>query len=253
MKDFTIYAYKVYTKTIKSSFPILRFDEYFILNKKPERFCIIRHDVDRKPRNALKMAILENSMGISSTYYFRAKSHTFIPGIIKNISILGHEIGYHYESLSDFDGDIKKALWDFRKNLELFRKIVKIKTIAKHGRPLKRFDNLDIWKGSEYRKKLMKELNLLGEIYLDIDYCDISYISDTGRNWETTSHNIEDKVNSKIEVNFKNNSQLLSYLRNSLHSKLIFQIHPERWSDSLVDYYSQWLKDKLINLIKSFL
>lgn len=31
----------------------------------------MRHDVDRKPQNALRMAKLENDLGIKVTYYFR--------------------------------------------------------------------------------------------------------------------------------------------------------------------------------------
>jgi hypothetical protein len=37
---------------------------------KSEQFCLVRHDVDRKPLNALKMAEIENKLGVKSTYYF---------------------------------------------------------------------------------------------------------------------------------------------------------------------------------------
>ncbi len=77
MKDFTLKAYMQYLTAIKMSYQqILRFDEYFELNQKPESFCIIRHDVDRKPMNALKMARLENSMDVKATYCFRTKKNT---------------------------------------------------------------------------------------------------------------------------------------------------------------------------------
>ncbi|MFQ6062769.1 MAG: hypothetical protein ACE5J9_06290 [Methanosarcinales archaeon] len=36
-----------------------------------DKFIILRHDVDRKVENALKMAQLENELGIASTYYTR--------------------------------------------------------------------------------------------------------------------------------------------------------------------------------------
>jgi hypothetical protein len=42
------------------------------------RTVVLRHDVDRKPENALKMAELEHALGVCSTYYFR-HPHTFIP------------------------------------------------------------------------------------------------------------------------------------------------------------------------------
>ncbi len=55
--------------------------------------------MDRKPGNALKMARLEDEMGIRATYFFRTIPHTFKPEIIKEVSGMGHEIGYHYEDM----------------------------------------------------------------------------------------------------------------------------------------------------------
>ena len=60
---------------------------------------VLRHDIDRKPMNALRMAELEYELGIQSTYYFRFPC-TFKPEIIRKIRDLGHEVGYHYEVLS---------------------------------------------------------------------------------------------------------------------------------------------------------
>jgi len=47
------------------------------------------------------MARLENELGIKATYFFRTIPHTFKPEIIKEIAGMGHEIGYHYENLSE--------------------------------------------------------------------------------------------------------------------------------------------------------
>jgi hypothetical protein len=184
MRDFTLNAYKLYLTSIqKNNIPFFRYDEFMSLNTLPEKFCLVRHDVDRKPENALKMALLEKSIGVKSTYYFRVKPSTYKPEIIKKIEKLGHEIGYHYESLSDTDGNIELAIEDFEKNLDSFRKIAKISTCSMHGRPLKPYDNRDIWRIKENHDLLTNKYNLLGEVYLDIDYTDIAYINDTGRNW----------------------------------------------------------------------
>ena len=59
----------------------------------PNRCIIIRHDIDRKPERALKMAKIENRLGIASTYYFRKKEDVFKPEIIGGIANMGHEIG----------------------------------------------------------------------------------------------------------------------------------------------------------------
>jgi hypothetical protein len=60
---------------------------------------ILRHDVDKKPENALITAKLEYAAGIRGTYYFRIKEESYDERIIKDIGSMGHEIGYHYEDL----------------------------------------------------------------------------------------------------------------------------------------------------------
>ena len=64
-----------------------------------EKVVILRHDVDRLPGNALKMAGLEHGMDIAATYYFRAVPVSWDEGIIREIAGMGHEVGYHYENL----------------------------------------------------------------------------------------------------------------------------------------------------------
>jgi hypothetical protein len=91
---------------------------------------------------------------------------------------------------------------------------------------------------------------LLGEVYLDIDYCDIAYISDTGRNWNPTKKNRRDVVDSQISLSFSNGQNLLNYLGHHPHPKLVFLTHPERWSENSTEYGIQYIKDKITNLIK---
>ena len=251
MKDFTLGAYKVYLKAIRSSHSnILRFDEFFLANPKPETFCLLRHDVDRRPKRALQMAKVEKEMGIRSTYYFRAKPCAFNPEIIKGIAALGHEVGYHYECLSDANGDILRALEDFENNLERFREIVTIKTISMHGRPLKPFDNRDMWRSPKNHRLLLEKYGILGEVYLDIDYKEIAYINDTGRNWTSAKSNIRDKIESSIKLDFENGEALRNYLESNPHPHVVFQVHPERWADHIVGYSLSFCFDLLANWSK---
>jgi hypothetical protein len=159
MRDFTLEVYKTYLQAIRTSYAnILRFDEFFRAESMPERFCLIRHDVDRKPQRALQMAQVENESGIQATYYFRAKPHVFAPEIIKNIETLGHEIGYHYESLSDAKGNLSLALKQFEKNLAEFQKITAIQTISMHGRPFSPYDDRDIWRDQTNHRLLSEAI-----------------------------------------------------------------------------------------------
>jgi hypothetical protein len=199
------------------------------------------------------MAKLEHSLGIKATYYFRIKKSSFHPAIMKEIEGLGHEVGYHYENLSDTNGDLKSGLIDFEKHLTTFRKVVQVKTISMHGRPLKPYDNRDLWKSKENHDVLLNKFGILGEVYLDIDYSDIAYVNDTGRNWRTNQSNRRDHVSSNINADFDSSEALLNYFSGNPHPKICFQIHPERWSDDKLEWVTQWAKDKAMNTIKKIM
>ena len=74
----------------------------------PAKGVLIRNDVDRKPNNSLNFARIYNQHGIKGTFNFRIKKTSFNKKIVKDIVSLNHEIGYHYEDLSDSNGDMKK-------------------------------------------------------------------------------------------------------------------------------------------------
>ena len=248
MRDFSFTAYRAYLEAISASYEnIYRFADFLRLADTPESFCLIRHDVDRKARNAQTMAKLEHEMGLHATYYFRAKSHTFQPDLIREVSELGHEIGYHYESLSDTNGDMEAALSDFRANLGKFRKICDIHTISMHGQPLKPIDNRDLWRKPEHNRMLKEEFGLLGEIYLEIDYSGIAYINDTGRNWTDNRQNIRDTVGSDISTALDGAESLLKALETKRFPKIVFQIHPERWEENPLRWMYQWSFDMAAN------
>jgi hypothetical protein len=251
MRDFTLKFYEHYIQAIKKSFPvIIRFYDFLIMDPTPDSFCLIRHDVDRRPKKALQMAKMEYEMGIQSTYYFRSKNRIFRPDIIRAISRLGHEIGYHYESLSDAKGDIPKALKDFEFHLERFKKIVPIKTISMHGRPLKPFDNRDLWRDPKLHALLEQKYGIVGEVYLDMDYSDVAYINDTGRNWTPDRSVIRDQIKYGVKLDFAGGEELLDYLGSNPHPRMVFQVHPERWASNLMDFQYSLCFDMLANLAK---
>ncbi len=253
-RDFTLNRYENYLNAIKENFAaVFRFDDFLKLNFQPKSFALIRHDIDRKPLNALRMAELEYEQGVQTTYYIRTKSHTFKPEIIRQISQMGHEIGFHYESLSDTNGDFEKAYNQFCSDLKKLRGVVPVSTISMHGRPFKPYDNRDLWKYKDYHKRLKEELDIAGEVYLDMDYTDITYINDTGRNWSSRKNNLRDRVSSEVSIDFSTGKELLSYLKGSAHPKLVFQVHPERWTDDKLEWSIQATKDASINLLKTII
>ena len=99
MKDFSFQAYKHLIQNLKNS-GFCFFDHELQNTDSFQNGVIIRHDVDRKPLKALKMAEIEKDLGVKSIYFFRTTADVFKPEIMKRIAAMGHEIGYHYESLS---------------------------------------------------------------------------------------------------------------------------------------------------------
>ena len=59
---------------------------------------VLRHDVDQHPRSALRMAEIEQELGVGSSWYFRWR--TAHPTVIGSLQAAGFEVGLHYETLS---------------------------------------------------------------------------------------------------------------------------------------------------------
>jgi hypothetical protein len=204
-----------------------------------KKIVILRHDVDRKILNALRMANLEHEIGIHSTYYFRYP-YTFKPDIIREIQDLGHEIGYHYEVSSKAKGEYQKAIALFKSELEDFRKIFPVDTICAHGNVLSPHDNLDLWKQYDFRNYGLK-----GEAYLSVR--DIDYFSDVGRDWNRIS-NISDFIGTDRPMEQpQTTDNLIGVIRKKGPPVLMLSIHPERWSHSTGSYLVNFGTDMMFN------
>jgi hypothetical protein len=91
--DFTLSKFRSLCSTVAQHYPTLTLAEYFQGNDLPPRFALMRHDIDRKPENALFTARIETEAGIRATYYFRRYGSSFRPDIMKEIERRGHGAG----------------------------------------------------------------------------------------------------------------------------------------------------------------
>jgi len=194
MSDFTLHKYIQLLETlIEQKYQFQTFHEF--LTDPASKSIVLRHDVDKRPQNSLEMAKIENEYGLKGVYNFRAVPVSWDEKIIKEISALGHEIGYHYENLTVCKGDYEKAFEDFKHNLEKLRGLVPVSTITMHGSPKSKYDSRDLWEKFSY-----KELEIIGEPYVDIDFSKVLYLTDTGRRWDGHKVSIRDRVNAELNL-----------------------------------------------------
>lgn len=209
-----------------------------------EQKVFIRHDVDRYPERALKMARLESSRSIKTIYFFRYHDMEQFPHCMDQAISLGHRVGYHYENLANHRGNIPLALEEFDEHLNKIRSRWGIKYISMHGSPLSRIHNQDIW------HHIKPEDFGLIDVSTFNSSKDFLYLTDTGGTWNSNKYNLRDYLQPFSQNNFKARSTrqlILNILDKKLPNRLMFNIHPQRWNDN----YWSCLKEQLIQNLKN--
>lgn len=261
--DFTFEKYKELLQTLNENryISVLRFKECSRLDGcewKDEasvsrcRYVLLRHDVDLKPFNSLRTAQIEKEFGMKAIYYFRAVAESWDEEIIKHISSLGHEIGYHYECLTTCKGNIDAAYQDFCFNLQRLSELIgqPIKSICMHGSPRSSFDSRDIWKKYDY--------HLLGidfEPYLDTDWSRILYLTDTGRRWDGYKVSVRDKIPNWQErwesegLSFHTTDDVINRIP-TIPYNLMITTHPQRWNEIGLAWVQELILQNAKNIVK---
>lgn len=245
MRDFTLKTYEKFLTTfVKNHYQVVTVKDYFANDYTNQKVLILKHDVDKLPENACQMAVLEDKIGIKGTYYFRAVPYVFDIAVIKNIFELGHEVGYHYENLSHKKGNLKEAIVDFKMNLETFRQVCSIDTIAMHGSPFFKWDNKDIWKDFD-----LKDFDILCDPYLDKKFKKICYFTDTGRRWDGCRVSRRDKIHGVLpNIHIHNTEQFIETIGNNKSpNHLMLTIHPQRWTNNV----GLWAKELFLQSVKN--
>jgi hypothetical protein len=287
--DFTVRTYELLLKALKGHYSgFYGFAE--IVSGEFLTYVVLRHDVDRKPENALVLARAEAAAGIRASYHFRIGSNLNQDGIISEVAGLGHEIAYHYEDLSSVYGrsalnagppneEVAGIAFErFRTNLEDLRRLADVNVISMHGSPLSAVDNRQLWKYYDYRAS-----GIVCEPYFDIDVSKVLYLTDTGRRWDGDRSNIRDRgfsadvnvINRQyrdwkacpVPGSMMNMSEEGLFLRSrfrirhtsglialaekgSLPEKLIINTHPQRWTDSAMPWFTEYLTQNIKNQFK---
>ena len=262
--DFTLGKYKLLLQSLLEQGYGFQTFEQFLLNPS-SNVVILRHDVDLKAKNSLETAKIENSLGIVGSYYFRVIPQSYNLEIIKQIAELGHEIGYHYETMDSvnekfrinnlkFRNDeerIDEAYKLFCEHLEEFRKRYPVRTICMHGSPKSAFDNKDIWKKYDY-----KQSGIIGEPYVDIDFDKFFYLTDTGRCWNGYRFSVRDKMPQqeswvKQGLVFRTTLDIVKAAKaEKLPRQIMITVHPQRWTNNYLEWFKELVLQRLKNVVK---
>ena len=213
---------------------------------------VLRHDVDLLPGNSFRTARMEAEMGLYGVYYFRAVPESWDDRIIREIAALGHEIGYHYESLTTCNGDVDAAYEDFCGNLARLRELVPVRSICMHGSPRSPYDSKDIWKKYDYHA-----VGIESEPYLDTDFSKTFYLTDTGRRWDGYKVSVRDKIPRYQDewtakgLTFHTTDDVIKGLHeNRIPKYLMITVHPQRWNPFGIQWAKELLMQNAKNVVK---
>ena len=244
--DFTFAKFRELCEALSSSGYELLTVRGYLQGNAQKRFVILRHDIDVKPERGLEMAEIEKEHAIRSTYYIRMTEEVFMADIIRKIAELGHEIGYHYETLDKARGNKKKAIELFKQELNKLREVCKVDTICAHGNSLTPWDNRRIWHNYNF-----EDYGIMGDAYHSINFENIIYLSDTGRTWKNR-YKVKDVVyntHNNVFPWIKSTDDIIVFLKQNRVNQIYLLSHPW-WSDDLGACLKEFVCQKVKNVGK---
>lgn len=104
-------------KARERGFAFVRFEDFLPGRPPlPERYIVLRHDIDFAPAYSLRMAELEHEAGVASTFFVLVDGQFYNPlgkevvEQLRRIRDLGHEIGLHFAVSSAADADLGREV-----------------------------------------------------------------------------------------------------------------------------------------------
>lgn len=187
-------------------------------------FVILRFDVDYREPFALRLALLLARQRLRGTFYVRHHPTGFDWDAITAIAALGHELGYHYETLDRCRGDFHAAEETFLADIAALRaRGVRVQTSAAHGAPpvtATYKDNLALLRANP---TLIKRAELRGDAVASIDFTRLMYYSDAGWRWQRC-----DGTPPGVDTSPTSLADLLDRLAQP-DAALYINIHPQQW------------------------
>ena len=192
---------------------------------------VLRHDVDHKTPATRKMFHLEKKHHVHSTYYFR-KSTVDI-NLMNDMIDAGFEVGFHYETLSDYAIENKLSRVT-EKDIEICRERLK-QDIAEFNRLIKKPIRSVVGHGSKKNLEIGKSNNVL---FKDQEYGAFNILFE-GYDGALYSKYVDTHI---MDGSLRINSGF-SYRQNPIDAissqdrNIIFLSHPNHWYKT----FPQWI------------
>ncbi|MBZ0309942.1 MAG: hypothetical protein K8I82_28020 [Anaerolineae bacterium] len=245
--DWTLQKYEALCAAlITAGYVGLGMSDYMKQPDRSEKIVLLRHDVDSRPAHSLQLGQIEKKYGLTATYFYRTVN--FDPAVLQKMHTMGHEVGYHYETLAQANGRMPKALALLESELAKLRQYVPVTAASMHGSPLRPWDNRAVWQHIR-----PEQLGLCGEVYLSIDYAKLAYLSDTGRTWHPTRYNIRDHTDTPPPYQVETTDELIELILTGQIHHLCLLTHPERWQSGRLAWQLQQIRDTSTNGLKIIL
>ncbi|NDJ77800.1 MAG: hypothetical protein GYB65_16240 [Chloroflexi bacterium] len=184
-------------------------------------FVVLRFDVDYREPHGLALAEIVHKYGLHGSFYFRHRAGGFSLDVMRAVAALGHEVGYHFETLDLCRGDFDRAAALFLDHIQLLRNAgLEIRTAAAHGSPSTAptyTRNLDLL---VQRPNLLEQAELLGETTLNVDFARVPYVSDANWRWRRYAHFEPDTVGVPTT---------LRAVTQHPDAALYINFHPQQW------------------------
>ena len=231
MNKFSFEEYRYIINWVKDNYDIVDYND---VEDDTESFAIIRHDVEFSPVRSLKIAEIDNELGIKSSYFFQIRNNCYnsLSGenidIIKEISNLGHYIGAHINT-SEFKST---------DSLESF--------VVKDAQTLSSYTGVEVDRFSFHRPKGYQLRDYI-KIHGYINAYDDKYF-----------HYYETEKPKKLRVRYIADSSHLwkyGYPTETYHKKLHLVLHPYSWTKNGFGNYDNFksiIKEKNKELVESF-
>ncbi|MDT8309091.1 MAG: hypothetical protein RQ866_06135 [Bacteroidales bacterium] len=266
MRDFTIDSFTLLLDTLLAQgYAFQTVAEY--MQSPAEKVVVLRHDIDARKKQALLFATLEQQRSVKGTFYFRVVPESWDEKIITAVHNMGHEVGYHYEDIDivrkqDHIKDHQKewstlsdrAWKHFQQQLSRLRELSPVTTVCMHGSPLSPVSNRKLLEEHDY-----KALGITCEPYLDLDFSQLYYLTDTGRRWDGQRVSIRDKVDQQQQKAFqqlmpRTTKDIITLIENrTMPEKVMITLHPQRWSDKWLQWMKELVWQRVKNVVKRVL